>query len=66
VPSRVNLRIETEAFDERLGFVFLAYGIVWTALLVYLCVLKDRLHKAAAELALLRSTADLHPPDKTG
>jgi CcmD family protein len=37
------------------GFVFLAYGIVSAALVVYLYVLKRRLAKAHTELAKLRS-----------
>ncbi len=37
------------------GFVFLAYGIVWGALLIYLFSLKRRLHKAEKELAEQRS-----------
>jgi len=41
------------------GFVFLTYGIVWAALLMYLCVLRRRFHKAEAELAMLRSSEDL-------
>ncbi len=30
------------------GFVFLAYGIVWGAILLYVVLLKRRIHKAAA------------------
>jgi hypothetical protein len=37
------------------GFVFLAYGIVSGALVLYLCLLKRRLHKAEMELVQLRS-----------
>ena len=37
------------------GFVSLAYGIVWGAILIYLIVLKCRYASAAAELAALRS-----------
>ncbi len=37
------------------GFVFLAYGIVWSALLIYFFGLKRRLHKAEKELAQQRS-----------
>jgi CcmD family protein len=37
------------------GFVFLAYGIVSGAVLLYLWLLKRRLHKAEMELAQLRS-----------
>lgn len=39
------------------GFVFLAYGIVWSALLLYFFLLKRRVHKVEKELALLRSAA---------
>jgi CcmD family protein len=37
------------------GFVLLAYGIVWTALLLYLFILKRRLRKVEGELYRLRS-----------
>ncbi len=37
------------------GFVLLAYGIVWTALLLYLLILKRRFRKVEAELSRLRS-----------
>ena len=40
------------------GFVFLAYGIVSTALLLYLFLLKRRLSKARNELARLRATEE--------
>ena len=36
------------------GFVFLAYGIVWSALLLYLFSLKFRMRKVEAELSSLR------------
>lgn len=36
------------------GFVILAYGIVWTALALYLFVLKRRLRKVEEELSQLR------------
>ncbi len=39
------------------GFVFLAYGIVWSAILLYLFLLKRRLQKAEAEQALFRSSS---------
>ena len=39
------------------GFVFLAYGIVWFALLVYLFGLKKRLREVEVELSRLRSSA---------
>jgi CcmD family protein len=35
------------------GFVFLAYGIVWGAILLYLYSLKRRYHAAQAELVQL-------------
>jgi CcmD family protein len=38
------------------GFVSLAYGIVWAAILLYLLGLKRRYKKAESELAELRST----------
>ena len=42
------------------GFVLLAYGIVWAAILLYLFLLKRRFHKAQAELALLQSVEGSH------
>ena len=36
------------------GFVFLAYGIVWCAILIYWITLKRRLRRAETELAQLR------------
>jgi CcmD family protein len=41
------------------GYVFLAYGIVWGAIVAYLISLKHRLRKAELELAHLRATKDL-------
>lgn len=41
------------------GFVFLAYGIVWFALLVYLGNLKRRFRKVERELSSLRSSGGL-------
>lgn len=38
------------------GFVFLAYGIVWSALLLYLFILKHRVRKVEVELSSLRSS----------
>jgi CcmD family protein len=35
------------------GFVFLAYGIVWSAILLYLTFLNCRLNRANGERALL-------------
>ena len=37
------------------GYVFLAYGIVWGALLIYLFSLKRRFRRAETELAQLSS-----------
>ena len=37
------------------GFVWLAYGIVWFVLLLYLLSLKSRLRKAEGQLSQLRS-----------
>jgi len=37
------------------GFVFLAYAIVWGAIVLYLVSLKRRLRRAEVELAQLRS-----------
>ncbi|MGH7828928.1 MAG: CcmD family protein [Candidatus Binatia bacterium] len=37
------------------GFVFLAYGIVWFVLILYLVTLKRRLQRAEAELVRRRS-----------
>ena len=42
-------------------FVFLAYGIVWLALLVYLTSLKKRLRNADEELAQLREAGSPRP-----
>jgi CcmD family protein len=41
------------------GFVFLAYGIVWLALLLYLFSLKRRAHRVEAELSSLRPAGEL-------
>jgi CcmD family protein len=40
------------------GFVFLAYGIVWGAILIYWLTLKRRLRCAEAELAQLRASRE--------
>lgn len=40
------------------GFVILAYGIVWSAILLYLFLLKRRLCKLHRELLRLRSRED--------
>ena len=37
------------------GYVFLAYGIVWSAIVLYLLCLKRRLRLAETEAAQLRS-----------
>jgi len=37
------------------GFVWLAYGIVWTAIVLYLVSLESRLRKARARLSHLKS-----------
>jgi CcmD family protein len=37
------------------GFVFLAYGIVWGVLLLYLISLKRRFRRAEMELSRLRA-----------
>jgi CcmD family protein len=37
------------------GYVFLAYGIVWTALVLYFALLKRRLRRAETEREQLRS-----------
>ncbi len=42
----------------RWGFVFLAYGIVWGALLLYLFSLKRRFRRAETELTQLRSAEE--------
>jgi CcmD family protein len=41
------------------GFVFLAYGIVWSALVLYLVSLKRRFRRAEAELAQWQSAEEL-------
>ena len=40
------------------GFVFLAYGIVWGAILIYWLTLKRRLRRAQTELAQLRASQE--------
>ncbi|HEY2988916.1 MAG TPA: CcmD family protein [Candidatus Binatia bacterium] len=37
------------------GFVLLAYGIVWSAILAYLFHLKSRIRKAEAKLTQVKS-----------
>lgn len=41
------------------GYVFLAYGIVWGALLLYLFSLKRRFRRAEVEVAELSSAEEL-------
>jgi CcmD family protein len=41
------------------GFVFLAYGIVWLALLLYLFSLKRRATRIEAELSRLRPDGEI-------
>jgi len=38
------------------GFVFLAYGVVWGALLLYLALLKRRRRKIEEQLSRLHSS----------
>lgn len=40
------------------GFVFLAYGIVWVVILLYLLLLRHRLSKVEAELARHPTSGD--------
>jgi len=40
------------------GFVFLAYGIVWGFIMIYLCALKRRYRCAEEELMQLRATEE--------
>jgi CcmD family protein len=40
------------------GFVWLAYGIVWTAIVLYLVSVESRLRKARAKLSQLKSRED--------
>src|SRR5687767_3945358 len=47
------------------GFVFLAYGIVWGAILIYWLTLKRRLERAEAELARLRPFEESRKDDQT-
>ena len=46
-------------------FVFLAYGIVWCAILIYWLTLKRRLARAETELAQLRASEELPQNAKT-
>ena len=40
-------------------YVFLAYGIVWGAIVLYFITLKRRLHRAERELAQLRAGEEI-------
>ncbi|NIO08970.1 MAG: CcmD family protein [Deltaproteobacteria bacterium] len=42
------------------GFVFLAYGIVWTAIVLYLVILKLRLAGVEREVQLFRDRGNLN------
>ena len=45
------------------GFVLLAYGIVWCAILLYFLALQKRMRKAEARLAQLHSAgSEKHAP----
>jgi CcmD family protein len=44
---------------EAWGFVFLAYGIVWGAIVIYWLTLKRRLRRAETELAQLCAPQEL-------
>ncbi len=46
------------------GFVFLAYGIVWGAICLYLFALKGRLKRAESELAMARGGSDANHEQK--
>jgi CcmD family protein len=50
---------------EAWGFVFLAYGIVWCAILLYWVTLKRRLQRAETELAQLRTSEESQGNAKT-
>jgi CcmD family protein len=41
------------------GFVFLAYGIVWSAIVLYLVILKRRLGRVEQEVNLFRDRGNL-------
>jgi CcmD family protein len=47
------------------GFVFLAYGIVWGAIVIYWVTLKRRFRRAEEELARLRGTEEPRANAKT-
>ena len=46
-------------------FVFLAYGIVWSAILIYWLTLKRRLARVETELAQLRASSESQANAKT-
>jgi CcmD family protein len=46
-------------------FVFLAYGIVWGTIVLYLISLKRRYHQAEVELAKLSPPEEIHDRAKT-
>ena len=41
------------------GYVLLAYGIVWSAIIGYVFCLKSRLRKAEAKLSQIKSTGKI-------
>ncbi len=41
------------------GFVFLAYGIAWSAIVLYLVILKRRLGRVEREVNLFRDRGNL-------
>ncbi|MCH6544526.1 MAG: CcmD family protein [Deltaproteobacteria bacterium] len=42
------------------GFVFLAYGIVWSAIVLYLVILRRRLGRVEREANLFHDRGDLN------
>jgi len=44
---------------EHWGFVFFAYGIVWSAIVLYLVILKRRLGRVEREVNLFRDRGNL-------
>jgi CcmD family protein len=50
---------------EGWSFVALAYGIVWTVIVVYLFSLKSRYKNTQMELSALKSAAAIDQNDKT-
>jgi CcmD family protein len=47
------------------SFVFLAYGIVWGTIVLYLISLKRRYHRAELELAQLSPAEEIHDRAET-